>query len=160
MILPWRWFYLPLTLFCPCPKFALTLPWWPFLDLSLTLFWSCPDLTSTLPRPGLSLALTLPWQLAYMLKIVPGTYFQSLVKIGSVTAEIFLIWTNVSRTNVAWTNVVLAVENVQYGPRNLPFKFGQSRASNSWDIADIEFLVGRWVVVGFKAYCVYNENIW
>ena len=28
-----------------------------------------------------------------------------LVKIGSVTAEIFLIWTNVALTNVAWTNV-------------------------------------------------------
>ena len=32
---------------------------------------------------------------------------KSLVKIGSVTAtaEIFLIWTNVARANVAWTNV-------------------------------------------------------
>ena len=28
-----------------------------------------------------------------------------MVKIGSVTPEIFLIWTNVARTNVAWTNV-------------------------------------------------------
>ena len=28
-----------------------------------------------------------------------------MVKIGSVTAEIFLIWTNVARTNVAWINV-------------------------------------------------------
>ena len=28
-----------------------------------------------------------------------------MVKIGSVTAEIFLIWTNVARTNVARTNV-------------------------------------------------------
>ena len=26
------------------------------------------------------------------------------LKIGSVTAEIFLIWTNVARTNDAWTN--------------------------------------------------------
>ena len=30
-------------------------------------------------------------------------------------------------------------------PRNLTFKFGQNRASNSWDIAEIEFV---WVVVG------------
>ena len=37
--------------------------------------------------------------------MVPGIYFYILVKIGSVTAEIFLIWTNVARTNVAWTNV-------------------------------------------------------
>ena len=31
------------------------------------------------------------------------------VIIGSVTAEIFLIWTNVARTNVAWTNVTVPV---------------------------------------------------
>ena len=30
---------------------------------------------------------------------------KSLQKILSVTAEIFLVWTNVARTNVAWTNV-------------------------------------------------------
>jgi len=29
-----------------------------------------------------------------------------LIQIGPVTAEILLIWTNVPRTNVAWTNVV------------------------------------------------------
>ena len=32
-----------------------------------------------------------------------------MVKIGSVTAEIFLIWTNVARTNVASTNVTMTV---------------------------------------------------
>ena len=32
-----------------------------------------------------------------------------MVKIGLVTAEIFLIWTNVVRTNVAWTNVTMTV---------------------------------------------------
>ena len=32
-----------------------------------------------------------------------------LVKIESVTAEILLIWTNVARTNVAWTNVTVTV---------------------------------------------------
>ena len=32
-----------------------------------------------------------------------------LVEIGSVTAKIFLIWTNITRTNVAWTNVTVAV---------------------------------------------------
>ena len=40
----------------------------------------------------------------------------SLVKIGSVTAEIFQIWANVARTNVAW---------------NLRLKFDQNRANNS-----------------------------
>ena len=34
---------------------------------------------------------------------------KSFIKIGSVTAEIFLIWTNVARTNVTWTNVTLTV---------------------------------------------------
>ena len=32
-----------------------------------------------------------------------------LVKIGSVTAEIILIWTNVARTNVVLTNVTMTV---------------------------------------------------
>ena len=32
-----------------------------------------------------------------------------LVKIGPVTAEILLIWTNVARTNVAWVNVHLTI---------------------------------------------------
>ena len=31
---------------------------------------------------------------------------------------------------------------VQDGLRNLPLKFGHNRVSNSWDIADIEFLWG------------------
>ena len=30
-------------------------------------------------------------------------------KMGSVTAEVLLIWTNVARTNVAWTNVDLTI---------------------------------------------------
>ena len=42
-------------------------------------------------------------------KVVPGTYLKSLVKIESVTAEIFLIWTNVVRTNVDGTNVTVTV---------------------------------------------------
>ena len=38
------------------------------------------------------------------------------------------------------------LESVQGGPRNLPLKFGQNRVNNSWDIADIEFVWGGWVV--------------
>ena len=34
--------------------------------------------------------------------------------------------------------------SVEEGPRNLPLKFGQNLASNSWDIVYIEFV---WVVV-------------
>ena len=34
----------------------------------------------------------------------------------------------------------LQLESVQDGPRNLS-KFGENRASHSWDIPDIEFLV-------------------
>ena len=55
---------------------------------------------------------------------------KKLIKIGSVAAdEIFLIWTNVTRINVAWTNVTITV-----GPRNLPLKFDQNRVGNRWDI--------------------------
>ena len=46
-----------------------------------------------------------------------------MVKIGPVTAEIILIWTNVARTNVAWTNVTKQLESVKDVPRNLPLKF-------------------------------------
>ena len=45
----------------------------------------------------------------HLLEMVQGAYLYSLANIGSVTAEIFLIWTNVPRTNVAWTNVNLIV---------------------------------------------------
>ena len=34
------------------------------------------------------------------------------------------------------------LESVQDSPRNLYLKFGQNRASNSWNIMDIEFLWG------------------
>ena len=34
---------------------------------------------------------------------------ESFVKIGLVAAEIFLIWTGVVRTNVAWTNSTVTV---------------------------------------------------
>ena len=49
---------------------------------------------------------------------------KSLVNLGSVTtAEIFLIWTNVTRTNGSFKD----------GSRILPLKFGQYWVSNSWD---------------------------
>ena len=84
-----------LTFLSPCPGFALTLPWWPFLYLALTLSWSCLDLALTLLWPCIYLAFNLDW------------LCQPTSKIGSVTAEIFLIWTNLTWTNVAWTNVTL-----------------------------------------------------
>ena len=34
---------------------------------------------------------------------------KNFVKIRSVTAETFLIWTNVARTNVAWINVTMTI---------------------------------------------------
>ena len=37
---------------------------------------------------------------------------------------------------------LLRFELFQEGPRNLPLKFGPNRASNSCDIADIEFRGG------------------
>ena len=51
-----------------------------------------------------------------MFKMFPGTYIKSLVKIRSVTAEIFLIWTNVVKTNVAWTNITDCIAQGKYYP--------------------------------------------
>ena len=49
----------------------------------------------------------------------------------SVTFEIFLIWTDVARTNVAWANANLIVGSVLNASRMLPLKFHQNRVSNS-----------------------------
>ena len=54
-----------------------------------------------------------------------------MVKIGSLIAELFLIWAKVAKTNVAWTNVTVTVASVKDGPRNLPIKFGQNWVSNN-----------------------------
>ena len=47
-----------------------------------------------------------------------------MVKIGSVTAEIFVIWTNVVRTNVAWTNGSMSVGISSRCVQELTFKIG------------------------------------
>ena len=39
----------------------------------------------------------------------PGCYLKNFIIIESVTVDIFLIWTNVTRTIVAWTNVTVIV---------------------------------------------------
>ena len=57
--------------------------------------------------------------------------------IGSVTAEIFLIWTNVARTNIAWTNVTVTV-GICLRWSQEPLMFVHNRASNSWNIPDID----------------------
>ena len=48
------------------------------------------------------------WQLEYV-QIGPKNLPLKFGQIGPVTAEILLIWTNVTRTNVAWTNVHLTI---------------------------------------------------
>ena len=48
----------------------------------------------------------------------------------TITADIFLIWTNVARTNLAWMNVTMTV-GIEDGPRNLPLKFGQNQVVKS-----------------------------
>ena len=59
-----------------------------------------------------------------------------MVKIGSVTAEIFLILTNVTWTNVAWTNVTATVEICsKYIPEHtfkVSSKFSQQQMRYSW----------------------------
>ena len=50
-----------------------------------------------------------------LFQMFPGTYLWGFIKIGSVTAEIFLIWTNVTWTNVAWTNIAWTNVTVTVG---------------------------------------------
>ena len=56
-------------------------------------------------------------------RMLPLKFHKNHVK---VTDDIFLIWTDVARKNVAWANVNLIVV-----PRMLPLKFHQNRVSNS-----------------------------
>ena len=85
------------------------------------------------------------WQLEYVHKGTGNLHFkfgQNWTSNSWDIADILLIWTNVARTNVAWTNFHTfffwwQLEYVHKGPRNLHLKFGQNRTSNSWDIADI-----------------------
>ena len=62
-------------------------------------------------------------------------------------------------------------KSVQNGPRNLPLKFGSNRASNSWDITDMEFVwVGgvqshfhikpnfRWIVIELTLSWGFDKN--
>ena len=56
----------------------------------------------------------------------------SKVKIGALTAELLLVWTNVESLNVAWINVTKTADICfKVGPRNLILKFGQNQVSNS-----------------------------
>ena len=48
-----------------------------------------------------------------------------MVKIGSVTAEIFLILTNIARKNIAGTDVIVTVGICLRWSQNLPLNFGQ-----------------------------------
>ena len=125
MTLPWLYHDFTITLPWISHDFTMTLPWF-YHDLTMILPWPYHDLTMSLPWPCLDLA-NLPLKF--------GQKPLKFGQIGSVTVEIFLIWTNVARKNLAWTNVTVTVLDV---PRNLPLKFGQNRASNSCDIADMD----------------------
>ena len=135
LTLPWPCFDLALTLPWPSLDLALTLPC-PCLDLALTLPWPCLDVASEGWHGPRSLLLKFGqnrisnyWDIPNMDKchqdkccldkcrygswnrfnMVLGNCHLNLVEIVSVTAEIFLIWTNVARTNDAWTNVPVTV---------------------------------------------------
>ena len=83
---------------------------------------------------------------------------ECLFKIVSVKLEIFLLWMNVIRTMLSGQMSPWQLESVKDGSRtrNLTLKFGQNQASNSWDIANIEFLVvgGWWWLVVLSHFCV------
>ena len=63
---------------------------------------------------------------------------KNLVKIGLVRTEIFLTWTNVARTDVAWTNVTMRVGICQSWSQEPTLTFGQNLVSNSGDIPDMD----------------------
>ena len=65
---------------------------------------------------------------------------KSLVKIGSVIDEMFLIGTNFAQTNVKLTNVTIPwqLTSVKDVFSNLHLKFGRNGVSNSWDTPDID----------------------
>ena len=82
-----------------------------------------------------------------LLKMVPGTYL--------LTAEIFLMWTIVATKAQNTTGQLLPWQLLPMLPwwqmfiikkeqGKLHLTFGKNRMSKSWDIADIEFLVGGW----------------
>ena len=56
------------------------------------------------------------------LKALKILALRNLVKIVSVAAEIFLIWTNVARTHVAWTIVTVTVGICSRGSQEPTFK--------------------------------------
>ena len=70
-----------------------------------------------------------------------------MVKIRSVTAEIFLIWTNVARTNVAWTNVTMTVGICSRCSKEPTFKVSSKSGHITVEILLTLSLCG-WVVVG------------
>ena len=60
------------------------------------------------------------------LLLIPETYLKSLVKIGSVTAEILLLF-----FIVVVVDIVVLVHVVAVDPRNLSLKFFQNWISNT-----------------------------
>ena len=81
----------------------------------------------------------------HLLKMVPGTYFKRLVK-NWVSNSWDIFWYGQMSPGQMLPGQMSScqLEYVQDRPRNLPLKFDQNQASNSWDIADIEFAVGGW----------------
>ena len=64
---------------------------------------------------------------------------KSVVNIGSVSAEIYLIWSQMSLEQMLpWQMSSWHLASVEDGPRNLSLKFGQNLISNRWDIPDMD----------------------
>ena len=66
-----------------------------------------------------------------------------------MTAEIFLIWTDVTRSNVAWTHVNLIGGSVLDFSGMLPVEFRQGRVGDSWDITMTSVV---WAGVGMTVW--------
>ena len=100
----------------------------------------------------------------HLLKIVPGTCLWSLVKIEPVTAEILLMWTNVARTNVAWTNVTVTAGICCRCSQGPMFKVWSKSGHNSIFLRRTgcwEFWICWWKIVRIwirngKRNCLWN----
>ena len=61
-----------------------------------------------------------------------------MVKIGSLTAVLFLIWTNVARTNVAWVNVIMTIGICSIWSQEPTFKVW-SKYEKCWSLCSVLF---------------------
>ena len=81
-------------------------------------------------------------------------------KVWSVTAEIFLIWTNVVRTNVDLTNITETVEICSRWSEEPTFKVWSNFGWTNVARKDVVWTNGGWGKVGINANSVQLRWSW